>query len=95
MVCSIWGKVSRKEENYFDKVFKGKVKNSGFFHNVNLKEQTIIYCMVQTRSTVKNTRQLLQNKPQKYLTFLTRNRLHVPSKKILNCKWRTFVSRGN
>ena len=41
MVCSIWGKVSRKEENYFDEVFKGKVKNSGFFHNVNLKEQTI------------------------------------------------------
>ena len=39
-VCSIWGKVSRKEENYFDKVFKEKVKNSGFFHNVKLKEQT-------------------------------------------------------
>ena len=36
-----------------------------------------MYCMIQTKGTAKNTRQLSQNKPKKYMTFLTRNQLHV------------------
>ena len=56
------------------------------FTTWNWRNKLFIYCMIQTKSTAKNTRQLLQNKPKKYLTFLTQNRLHVPSKKILNCK---------
>ena len=60
-----------------------------------LRNKLFIHCMVQTKRTTENTKQILQSKPNKYLTLLTRSGLHVESKKILNCKWRTFVSSGN
>ena len=43
----------------------------------NLRSKLFIYCMIQTKSTAKNARQLLPSKSKKYLTFLTQNRLHV------------------
>ena len=39
--------------------------------------------MIQAKSNAKNTRQLLQNKPKKYFTFLTRNRLYVQCFRIM------------
>ena len=60
----------------------------------NWRNKLFTYCMIQTKSTAKNSRQLFQNKPKKYLAFVTRLRLHIPLKKISNWKWR-FVSKGN
>ena len=42
--------------------------------------------MIQAKSNAKNTRQILQNKPKKYFTFLTRNRLHVQSFRIMGAE---------
>ena len=49
----------------------------------NLRNKRFIYCMIQTKSRSKNTRQLLQNKPKKYLTFLTQNWLHAQCFRIM------------
>ena len=76
-VCSIWGKVSRKEENYFDKVFKGKVKNSGFFHNVKLKEQAIHILHGSNKEYC-----------EKYKTTLTKQAkeiFDIPNAKLIAC----------
>ena len=40
-------------------------------------------CMIQAKGTAKNTRQLSQINPKKYVTFLTRNQLHVQCFRIM------------
>ena len=76
------------------KKYKGQGKQIvACLTTLNLRNKLFIYCncLFQRKSIAKNTRQTLQKNPTKSLKFPGRYRLHVLSKKILNCTWRAFI----